>query len=332
MCTKHISISPFFIEHNNSHMCGKNIRRNLMRLLTRSDFDGLACGTLLKKLGVITHWKFVHPKDVQDGNVEVTKDDVLANVPYAEGCGMWFDHHSSEEERLGRDFKFEGESRPADSAARVIYEYYGGKEKYPQYETMIQAVDKVDSAKLTHEEILQPEGWVLLGFVMDPRTGLGRFRDFRISNYELMEKLIDECAVKDISEILEDPDVEERIALYFEQDALFRDMIAEHTSIKQNVIITDLRGLETIYTGNRFTIYSMFPKQNVSVWITDGKNKQNCAIAVGHSILNRTCTTDVGSLLLRYGGGGHFPVGTCQVSYKETDATINEILDVLIEV
>ena len=300
-----------------------------MRLLTRSDFDGLACGALLKELGVIDTWKFVHPKDMQDGLVEVNGDDVLANVPFVEGCGMWFDHHSSENERLDASVVFKGMSRIEDSAARVIYEYYGGKDKLPHFETMVIAVDKVDTAKLTREEILNPEGWVLLGFIMDPRTGLGRFRDFRISNYELMETLIDACATQTIDEILKNPDVEERVQLYFEQDALFRDMIAAHTWTDGNVIVTDLRGVESIYTGNRFLIYSLYPEQNVSVWIVDGRNKQNCPIAVGHSILNRTCKTDVGALMLKNGGGGQFQVGTCQVPYDGADQAIGEIVNAM---
>ena len=300
-----------------------------MRLLTRSDFDGLACAALLKEIGVIDHWKFVHPKDLQDGIIEVTDNDVLANVPYVTGCKMWFDHHSSENERLGSDIVFEGESRIEDSAARVIYEYYGGREKFPKLEKMVAAVDRVDSAKLTKEEIQNPEGWLLLGFVMDPRTGLGRFRDFRISNYELMEFLIDECASKDIEEILCNPDVRERVNLYFEQEARFREMLARYTRIDGNAIITDLRGVDTIYTGNRFTIYGLYPEQNISLWIVDGRGKQNCPIAVGHSILNRTCKTDVGSLMLKYGGGGHFRVGTCQVAYEHADKTIGEIMDVI---
>jgi len=297
-----------------------------MRLLTRSDFDGLACGAILKELGVIDSWKFVHPKDMQDGLVEVTDTDILANVPYVKGCKMWFDHHSSEGERLDADIVFEGESRIEDSAARVIYEYYGGKERLPHFETMVVAVDKVDAAKLTREEILNPEGWVLLGFIMDPRTGLGRFRDFRISNYELMENLIDACATQDIEEILENPDVKERVKLYFEQDAHFREMLAATTRVDGNVIITDLRGVETIYTGNRFLVYSLYPEQNISIWAVDGRNKQNCPIAVGHSVLNRTCKTDVGALMLKHGGGGHFQVGTCQVPYDDADKVIEEFV------
>jgi len=300
-----------------------------MRLLTRSDFDGLACAVILKELRIIDSWKFVHPKDLQDGIIDVTDNDVLANVPYVKGCKMWFDHHSSENARLGEDLVFEGESRIADSAARVIYEYYGGKDKIPQFETMVVATDKVDSAKLSASEILNPQNWVLLGFIMDPRTGLGRFREFRISNYELMENLIDECAKKPIEEILKNPDVQERVELYFEQDCCFKEMLVNHTKTEENIIVTDLRDVEAIYTGNRFLIYSLFPEQNVSVWIVDGRNKQNCSIAVGHSVLNRTCKTNVGALMLKHGGGGHNQVGTCQVAYEDTDKVIEDIINTM---
>jgi nanoRNase/pAp phosphatase (c-di-AMP/oligoRNAs hydrolase) len=297
-----------------------------MRLLTRSDFDGLACGALLKELGIIDHWKFVHPKDIQDGLVEATSNDVMANIPYVKGCGLWFDHHTSEHERLG-DIEFEGESRLEDSAARVIYEYYGGKARLPHMEEMVVAVDKVDAAKLTVDEILNPTGWVLLGYVMDPRTGLGRFRQFRISNYELMEKLIDACRVKGIEEILADPDVAERIELYHEQNAQFKEMVLKYTRTDGNVIISDLRGVETIYTGNRFMVYSLFPEQNISLWIVDGRAKLNVAIAAGHSIINRTSKTNVGSLLLKFNGGGHRQVGTCQVPYDEAGDSIARLIE-----
>jgi nanoRNase/pAp phosphatase (c-di-AMP/oligoRNAs hydrolase) len=297
-----------------------------MRLLTRSDFDGLACAALLKDIGIIDSWKFVHPKDLQDGLVEVGDNDVLANVPYVPGAALWFDHHTSETERLSSDLVYEGESRPADSAARVIYDYYGGAEKFPHFGEMIKAVDKVDSAKLTADEVLNPSGWVLLGFIMDPRTGLGRFRDFRISNYELMEKLIDEVAKENIDEVLENPDVAERVELYFEQDKLFREMVLAHTRIDGNVIISDLRDVDPIYTGNRFLVYSLYPEQNISLWIVDGRGKLNSPIAVGHSVLNRSSKTDVGALMLKYGGGGHPQVGTCQVDYADTDRVVEEIV------
>ncbi|MCL1806946.1 MAG: exopolyphosphatase [Oscillospiraceae bacterium] len=296
-----------------------------MRLLTRSDFDGLACGALLKELGVIDHWKFVHPKDLQDGLIEVGPEDVLANVPYVKGCALWFDHHTSEHERLG-DIQFEGASYIADSAARVIYDYYDGAKTLPNMEEMVIAVDKVDAAKLTADEILNPKDWVLLGYLMDPRTGLGRFRNFRISNYDLMAKLIDACREQSIDRILADPDVAERIELYMEQNAQFKEMVLNHTHTVGNVIVSDLRGLDTIYTGNRFMVYSLFPEQNISLWIVDGRAKLNVAIAMGHSIINRTSKTNVGSLLLEYNGGGHKQVGTCQVPYDTADQSIAELV------
>lgn len=299
-----------------------------MRLLTRSDFDGLACGALLKELGVIDSWKFVHPKDIQDGLVAAEPTDVVANVPYIPGCALWFDHHASELERLAAmgDVKYKGESRLADSAARVIYEYYGGKERLPHMEEMVIAVDKVDAAKLTVDEILNPTDWVLLGYIMDPRTGLGRFREFRISNYDLMAKLIDSCRSQRIDEILADPDVKERIEMYKEQNERFKEMVSEVTTTDGNVIISDLRGLETIYTGNRFLVYSLFPRQNISLWIVDGRGGLNVSIAVGHSVINRTSKTNVGSLLLGYDGGGHYQVGTCQVPYEDADDVIAELV------
>lgn len=298
-----------------------------MRLLTRSDFDGLGCGAIFKELGLIDSWKFVHPKDVQDGLVEVTDQDILANVPYVEGCGMWFDHHSSEKDRLGQGIVFKGESRLADSAARVVYDYYGGKAKMPKLEGLIEAIDKVDSGKLTVDEIMNPKGWILVGFIMDPRTGLGRFREFRIGNYELMEKLMDACRVKSADEILADPDVAERVKVYHEQDKLFREMVQKVTRTDGNVIISDLRGVDPIYTGNRFLVYSLFPKQNISLWVVDGKGKINCSIACGHSILNRTSKSNVGALMLKYGGGGHPQVGTCQVPYGKADQIIGELVE-----
>lgn len=300
-----------------------------MRLVTRSDFDGLICGMLLKEAGIIDSWTFVHPKDLQDGMFVPDENDVLANVPYVPGCGMWFDHHTSEDDRLGWTQEVKGESRLAPSAARIIYEYYGGDSKFPLYKEMIEAVDRVDSGQLTLEEIKNPTGWILIGFITDPRTGLGRFREFTISNYQLMEELINHCRNFPVEEILALPDVMERVELYNKQTELFSEMVHQHTTIKDNVIITDLRGVETIYTGNRFMIYSLYPEQNVSLWIVDGRAKQNVSIACGYSILNRTCTVDIGALMLKNGGGGHKMVGTCQVPYEEADQAISSIVDAL---
>lgn len=302
-----------------------------MRLITRSDFDGLACAVFLKEAGIIDTYKFAHPKDLQDGLIEVTKDDCLANVPFVEGCGLWFDHHSSEQERNAYKGKYVGESENSPSAAHVVYDYYGGKEKFPNFDALLNAVDKVDSANLTKDEILHPEGWVLLGFIMDPRTGLGRFRKFTISNYQLMEKLIDWCRTMTIDEILELPDIKERIDMYFEQTDKFIEMVKSHTKVKNSVIISDLRGLDTIYTGNRFMIYSLYPEGNISVWIVSGKGGQGCSCAVGYSVLNKTCNINVGKLMLKYGGGGHKVVGTCQFPDDSMNEKINSLLNEIIE-
>ena len=299
-----------------------------MRLLTRSDFDGLGCAVLLKEAGVIDDIKFVHPKDMQDGKVEVTDNDVLANVPYVPGCGMWFDHHSSEQERQAHG-GFEGACDPtAASAARVIYTHYGGRDAFPDghLRDLVAAVDKADTADMTVEEILHPEGWVLLSFIMDPRTGLGRYKDYRVGNYQLMMDMIDYCRTMSVQEILAVPDVQERVSRYFEQDKLFQEMIGANATVRDNVIVLDLRDQEEIYTGNRFVLYSLYPEQNISIQVIWGFRKQNIVMTCGHSIVNRTSDTDVGSLMLKYGGGGHWRVGTCQVPADQADDVLEELI------
>lgn len=299
-----------------------------MRLVTRSDFDGLVCATLLKQLGIIDDYLFAHPKDLQDGKVEVTSKDVLANVPYVKGCGLWFDHHTSEMDRLG-DIQFEGDSRPLPSCARVIYEYYGA-DKFPAaFTTMMDAVDKVDAANLTEEDIVSPEGWILLGYMMDPRTGLGRYRNYRISNYQLMLDMIEYCRTKTAEEIMDIPDVKERIDRYHEDQENFIQMLRDNVTTYDNTLVIDLRREERIYCGNRFMVYTLYPECNVSVRIIWGFKKQNIVFTVGHSILNRTCKTDIGKLMLSLGGGGHKAVGTCQVSESRVSETLKTIVDKL---
>ena len=302
-----------------------------MRLVTRSDFDGLACGALLLAAGIVDHWTFAHPKDLQDGLIEINENDCLANVPYVEGCGLWFDHHSSEFERNELAGKYKGESRITPSCARIIYEYYGGKETFPNFDDMMEAVDKVDSGNLTIDEIMDPKGWILVGFLMDPRTGLGRWRQFTVSNYQLMEKLMVACKDKSTEEILNMPDVVERIEVYEEQTQKFKEMVKAHTRTEGNVIISDLRGVDPIYTGNRFMIYSMYPEQNISAWIVTGKGGHGCSAAVGYSILNKTSNVNVGSLMLKYNGGGHEKVGTCQFSDENMETELPKMLAELCE-
>jgi nanoRNase/pAp phosphatase (c-di-AMP/oligoRNAs hydrolase) len=301
-----------------------------MRLITRSDFDGLACGALLEALGMIDEWFFVHPKDIQDGKVTATANDIVVNVPYIKGCKFWFDHHSSEMERLG-EFSFEGAVTVAPSCAHVIYDYFGGAAKLGGFAEMIKYVDKMDSGDLTEDEIMKPEGWVLLGFIMDPRTGLGRIHNFMVSNLDLMKTLASGLLGKPIDEILQQPDVQERVEIYRDQHQKFIEFARQYGKADGNVIVFDTRGLPGIPAGNRFLLYTVFPRQNISVWVVDGKQKQFAAITVGYSITNKTSKADVGSIMLRYGGGGHKQVGTCQAPYAEADRVIAEIVELLKE-
>jgi len=301
-----------------------------MRLVTRSDFDGLVCAVLLVERGIVDSYKFVHPKDLQDGKGDIDGDDVLANVPFVPGCGLWFDHHASEHERFKRATIFDGATYPAPSAAQVVWDYYGGERTFDRrLRPLLDAVNKSDSGQLTREEILDPSGWILLSFVMDPRTGLGRFSDYRIGNLKLMEDMIQYCRTKDVDEILEIPDVKERITRYFEQHELFKDMLLKNSKAEGNIIIVDLRPCETIYSGNRFLIYALYPDQNIELRILWGRENQNVVFSCGHSILNRTNMTNVGRLMLKYGGGGHERVGTCQVPTEKADTVLQEIIEAI---
>lgn len=298
-----------------------------MRLVTRSDFDGLVCAVLLKEHGLIAEYKFVHPKDMQDGKISVDANDILANVPYVEGCGLWFDHHLSERTRVANTAQFKGSFKQAPSCARVIWDYYGGEATFgARFNELMEAVDKYDSADLNVDDIENPKDWIQLSYIMDPRTGLGRYRDYRISNYELMEQMVDLCRTRPIEEILALPDVQERLRRYDEQTALFRSMIEANARQEGNVVVVDLRNQEEIYAGNRFVLYTMFPSANISVQIMWGFQKQNVVLTCGHSIINRTSKTDVGALMLAHGGGGHRAVGTCQVDASQADAILAELV------
>ncbi len=298
------------------------------RLLTRSDFDGLVCAILLKELGILGEIKFVHPKDMQDGRIEVTARDILTNVPYVPGCYLCFDHHDSEETRLSESTSNHILDANADSAARVVYNYFGGRDRFPTVQQdMMDAVDQADSARFSRDDLLDPQGWVLLSFLMDARTGLGRFRDFRVSNYELMMQLIDYCRQHSIDEILQLPDVQERIEVYRNHQTLAKDQIERCSTVHPHVVVLDLRPEEIIYVTNRFTIYSLFPECNVSIHVLWGKQQQNTVFTIGKSILNRTCTTNVGELCLRYEGGGHEAAGTCQVPHEDAPRVLNELIE-----
>jgi nanoRNase/pAp phosphatase (c-di-AMP/oligoRNAs hydrolase) len=298
------------------------------RLVTRSDFDGLVCGVLLKELDLIDEIFFVHPKDMQDGKIAISARDITTNLPYVPGCHLAFDHHSSELTRnAGRRPENYVIDPEAFSAARVVWRHYGGEKRFPRVtEDLMSAVDKADAAQFSRDDILAPEGWVLLSFLMDSRTGLGRFRQFRISNYDLMMKLIEECRSRSVAEILELPDVKERIDLFRSHEAQFRAQLERCTKVTGDVAVLDLRQEETIYAGNRFMIYALFPQCRVSMHVLWGVKQQNTVFAIGKSILDRTSPVNVGAICLTYGGGGHHAAGTCQVDNARAEQVKAELV------
>ena len=297
------------------------------RLVTRSDFDGLVCAVLLRHLDLIGEIAFVHPKDVQDGVVEIAPNDILTNLPYAPEAYMVFDHHHSETLRVGSAANYVINAE-APSAARVVYDYYGGSERFPMVSSdLMTAVDRADSAAYDIADVLHPEGWTLLNFLMDSRTGLGRFREFRISNYQLMMRLIDACIEhQEAQQILALPDVAERAELYQAQAELFIDQLRRVSRLRGDVVIVDLRDEDIIYAGNRFMVYALFPQARVSVHVIWGRQRLNTVLAVGKSIIDRSSPVDIGSTMLRYGGGGHIAAGTCQVAHEASARVIGEVV------
>ncbi|NTW50308.1 MAG: exopolyphosphatase [Chlorobiales bacterium] len=298
-----------------------------MRLLTRLDFDGLACATLLKEVLSIDAVEFCHPKDMQDGKIPVTENDIITNLPYHPNAGIWFDHHASEALRNG-EAVFNGRYELAPSTARVVYNYFvekGEGEKLRKYKQFLIEVDKVDSATLSPEDVSNPKGWVLLAYIMDPRSGLAKGSNYQISNYDLMMKLIDWMQIFTAEEILEFPDIKERATRYFDEEKVFKEALLANSRQDKNVIITDFRGMDAP-AGNRFLIYSLFPEANISVRLIDGKDKCVTVIAGGHSIFNRTSKTDVGALMSRYGGGGHRGAGTCQIGAPHANLILSDIV------
>lgn len=297
------------------------------RLVTRSDFDGLVCAVLLKHLNLIDEIKFVHPKDMQDGKIEIGDNDITTNLPFVPGVHLAFDHHSSEAVRNvgGRDNHIIHPEAP--SAARVVYDYYGATAAFPvEWIEMMAAVDKGDSAQFSQDDVLNPKDWDLLNFLMDARTGLGRFRMFRISNYSLMMDLIDYCRNHRIDQIMALPDVKERMDLYFEHYEKCREQILRCSTVHKNLVILDLRNEETIYAGNRFVIYALFPQTNISIHVLWGLKNQNTVFATGKSILNRTSQTKIGDLMLKYNGGGHNNAGTCQIDNDKAEQVLQELI------
>jgi hypothetical protein len=294
-----------------------------MRLVTRGDLDGLTCAVLITSCEQIEEIVLIHPQDVTDGRFAVTEDDILANLPFAPGCGKWFDHHIlTDNNEFPRD-KFEGRYALAPSAARVVYEYYVGQHpELQKYEHLLAETDRLDSAQLNIDDVLDPKGYILLGLTLDPRSGLGAYRNYFLD-------LVGALQSKTMAEVLALPEVVARKEKLAEQDARFREITLATSRLDGNVVFTDFRDVDPLPVGNRFIVYTLFPQANVSLRVHWGPSREHVAAAVGHSIFNRTSRTNVGLLMSKYNGGGHKGAGTCLLPAKEADAKIAEIIAVL---
>lgn len=296
------------------------------RLVTRADFDGVVAGGLLIELGIVGEVVFAEPRAMQAGLVHISENDITTNLPYVDGVHLCFDHHVSEQERVGPKENHIIDPK-APSAARVVYNYFGGKDKFPSIsDELMAAVDKADSADYNEEDILAPDPWTMLNFILDPRTGLSRFEHFEISHEQLMKDMMVYVRHHPVEEILTIPDVQERVMLYMEHEEKAEMQIRANAKVYNKTVVVDMRGVEDVFAGNRFTVYAIFPACNVSVQLTNAHDSDKTIISVGKSILSRTCKANIGSILLEYGGGGHANAGACQVSRDKADEVLKEII------
>lgn len=303
----------------------KSMAKNKHRLVTRADFDGVVAGGLLIELGLIDKITFAEPKEMQDGEVAISGDDITTNLPYVEGVHLCFDHHLSETVRVGKRDNHIIEA-DAPSAARVVYNYYGGKDTFKSIpEALMEAVDKADSAQYSEQDILAPDPWTLLNFMLDPRTGLSRFGKFDISNEQLMKDMMIYCRHHPVEEILKIPDVEQRLRLYGEHEEAAEMQIRRCATIHENLVIVDLRREQPVYIGNRFMVYAIFPECNISIQVLPYTDGERTVLATGKSILDRSSKTAIGPLMLEYGGGGHDAAGTCRVANADVERVLEEL-------
>jgi len=291
-----------------------------MRLVTRGDLDGLTCAVLITSCEDIDEIMLVHPQDITEDRLAATDDDILANLPYKTGCGKWFDHHLLTESNEHPPEVFDGRYGLAPSAARMVYEYYLPRNaRITKYERLLAETDRLDSAQLTLEDVLDPKEYILLGYTLDPRTGLGAFHGY-------FQQLVDALKSGPIEEVLELPEVQQRIKRIREQDKNFREVTERRSRIDRNVVFTDFREENPPPIGNRFLIYTLFPQANISLRAHWGPSREHVAAAAGHSIFNRTSRTNVGLLMSKYGGGGHRGAGTCLLPAARADELIAELI------
>jgi len=272
-----------------------------LRLVTRGDLDGLTAAVLITEMKQVDEILLVHPQDITDHKVEITANDILANLPYDPRAGMWFDHHAH---TVMPEGPFKGAYAVAPSVARVIYDYFASY-KLKRFEHLVKETDRFDSADLTHEDIRDPQDVILLGFLIDPRTGLeGHFGDHFTS-------LVERIRSKSLTEVLHDADIRALTNTFRRDDQDFRAFLLANSEVHDKVVVTDYRDVENAPVGNRFLIYTTFPQCNVSLRIQWGPGKKLVALNMGHSIFDRSCTVDVGELCRNYGGGGHRGAGGC---------------------
>jgi oligoribonuclease NrnB/cAMP/cGMP phosphodiesterase (DHH superfamily) len=304
---------------------------NKYRLLTRGDLDGLVCAVLMKHLDIVAEIKLVeHPSDMQLGNVKVTDRDISTNLPYVDGVHLAIDHHFSETKRNKKNDKHVIDP-DAPSAARVVYNYYGGKKKFPDlFDDMMKWVDIADAGQFSKDDILFPERWALLNFLLDQRSSVDKWGNFKITEDQFKFDLIDYCGKMTIDKIIELPDVKERSEVYFKYEEKYKQQLEKYATIHDNIVVLDLRQEETRYPGNRFLIYALYPQCNVSVLVRLDKESGKTIFSVGKSIINLTSTANIGEIMLKHGGGGHRAAGACHQDNPETaERVFKEILNAL---
>ncbi len=294
-----------------------------MRLVTRADLDGLTSAVIITMKEAIDEILLVHPQDITDKRVEIRPDDVLANLPYHPNAGKWFDHHLLTPSNETPPKEFDGRYGLAPSAARLVYEYYREKDAndpaLQRLAKLVDETDRLDSAQLTPDDVESPQGYILLGYTIDSRTGLGNFEEY-------FRQLVAWLRTLSIEEVLQQPEVRRRVDRIRNEQEEFRSLLQRNSFQINNVVVTDLREIERLPAGNRFLVYSLFPEANVSLRVHWGPSHQSVVAAVGHSIFNRTCKTSVGDLMSRYGGGGHRGAGTCILPIEKAAEAIDEIL------
>lgn len=285
----------------------------IFRVTTRADWDGLVAAALLSVVEDVDRFRFVEPGSFQAGKLDITAEDLIANLPYREGCAMWFDHHITNQVEVD----FRGSWWVAPSAARVIYDYYNS-ESLREYEDQVKVTDRIDSAQLTMEDVQNPKDYILVSMTVDGK---------RLQDEAYWLRLIELIRKNDLKEMLDDPEVADRCLAYMYNNQEYGQAINLYSDLDANVLVTDFRTVWHGEPGNRFLAYTLFPACNIWVRAMDHPNDQDRThISVGHSIFNRTSNVHVGELMAKYGGGGHLGAGSCRPFKTDSEQILKEII------